>query len=299
MKFHFILCIFFAVVCDGVHLQKPQKKSNNPPQDQQLLLLLNKLWQLDKNRLVYGREIQISVQGRVSWNENAVADLATRPLFGNINSLVLEKPTFKAFIKLLDNYCKNIGENELITNTELFEKEEFLRLILESETMKEVYKFLKLKGKVGNSLNDFRQRLDELWFKPYYRKASTKIEDSSGFEHVFVGEIDAASQKVSGFHSWIQMYLEEKKNDLNYLGYLKQGNSSSILMSRFKWHNSVKSLGSMFIGTSPEYEIAVYTAIFLMEYSDFRFMINGTPVKVTCFGINRGKSIGTCYPDVL
>ncbi len=45
----------------------------------------------------------------------------------------------------------------------------------------------------------------------------TRVKDTSGFEHVFVGETD--SYKISGFHNWVQFYLEEKKNALTYKGY--------------------------------------------------------------------------------
>jgi len=41
--------------------------------------------------------------------------------------------------------------------------------------------------------------------------------DSSGFEHVFVGE--KKSDKINGFHSWVQMYLLQKSGNLDYLGY--------------------------------------------------------------------------------
>lgn len=41
--------------------------------------------------------------------------------------------------------------------------------------------------------------------------------DSSGFEHVFVGETD--SSKVLGLHNWIQFYLQEKSRNIDYTGY--------------------------------------------------------------------------------
>ena len=33
--------------------------------------------------------------------------------------------------------------------------------------------------------------------------------DSCGFEHVFVGESD--NGEISGFHNWVNFWLEEKK----------------------------------------------------------------------------------------
>lgn len=42
--------------------------------------------------------------------------------------------------------------------------------------------------------------------------------DSSGFEHVFVGETKSGTEIV-GFHNWIQFYLQEKNGTLDYKGY--------------------------------------------------------------------------------
>ena len=42
--------------------------------------------------------------------------------------------------------------------------------------------------------------------------------DSSGFEHVFVGESRNRAE-VIGFHNWIQFYLQEKKGLVDYKGF--------------------------------------------------------------------------------
>ena len=48
-----------------------------------------------------------------------------------------------------------------------------------------------------------------------------RILDSSGFEHVFVGE--TRKRSVTGFHSWIQFYLQEKMGKIDYRGYRDSG----------------------------------------------------------------------------
>lgn len=62
-----------------------------------------------------------------------------------------------------------------------------------------------------------KEVLYNLWFAFYGRSSKSTFTDSSGFEHVFVGE--HKSGKVTGFHSWVQMYLLEKNGRLDYMGY--------------------------------------------------------------------------------
>ena len=56
-------------------------------------------------------------------------------------------------------------------------------------------------------MEGFKQELKDYWFQFYERDSP---RDSSGFEHVFVGERDPGDRSVGGFHSWLQLYLEEK-----------------------------------------------------------------------------------------
>ena len=53
----------------------------------------------------------------------------------------------------------------------------------------------------------------------YRRTGDTKECDSSGFEHVFVGET-RGEKEVIGFHNWIQFYLQEKAGHVDYQGYI-------------------------------------------------------------------------------
>ena len=93
--------------------------------------------------------------------------------------------------------------------------------------------------------------------------------DSSGFEHVFVGETRGDSE-VIGFHNWIQFYLQEKAGHVDYQGYIlgtkvralscvlvkvrhntmfphltiyqpEDGPNSQLLTIKFKWKEQVNS----------------------------------------------------------
>lgn len=62
---------------------------------------------------------------------------------------------------------------------------------------------------------DFKDFMKTTWFGLYSRSGG--ILDSSAFEHTFVGEMKNGA--VTGFHNWIQFYLQEMAGNLNYYGY--------------------------------------------------------------------------------
>lgn len=65
-----------------------------------------------------------------------------------------------------------------------------------------------------SSAQAFRTALHQIWFGLYSRE--NRILGSSGFEHVFLGEIK--ENKVSGFHNWVFFSKEESNNKVNYKG---------------------------------------------------------------------------------
>lgn len=64
----------------------------------------------------------------------------------------------------------------------------------------------------------------------------------------------------------------------------------------FYIHYQVKPIGSSFIGTSPEFELALYTILyFCASGSHTDVSIAGQDVILTCFKMGRG-ALGTCHP---
>ena len=61
----------------------------------------NKLWDLDSNRLVYGRDYELDLQCCRRFNDG---DVASKPLFKRVDESIFQKPTFKTFLSLMDNY---------------------------------------------------------------------------------------------------------------------------------------------------------------------------------------------------
>lgn len=177
-------------------------------------LACNRLWHLDNNRLVPGKHYKIDLQkGKNAW---ANGDFAARPLFEWVDERAIkERPTFGCFLSLLDNYFADTGRSEEVSHEELRENEAFLDECLETSPMKYLYNYLVAKRRV-NSRAAFKSMLNNLWFKLYRRVVRN---DSSGFEHVFVGEI--RDGEVIGMHSWLQLYNEEKNGRLDYQGFIR------------------------------------------------------------------------------
>ncbi|XP_033367473.1 poly(U)-specific endoribonuclease-like [Parus major] len=109
---------------------------------------------------------------------------------------------------------------------------------------------------------EFVQDLKEMWFGLYSRGDGER--DSSGFEHVFSGEVKKG--KVSGFHNWIRFYLLEKQGGVNYFSHNFNGpwdTYPDVLGLQFSWDGFYKEVGSAFIGCSPEFEFGLYSLCFL------------------------------------
>lgn len=71
-------------------------------------------------------------------------------------------------------------------------------------------------------------------------------EDSCGFEHVFVGETKNG-QEVMGLHNWIQFYLQEKHNHVDYKGYKARDNKDTVRKHQTS-ANSPKTLNTRLKG---------------------------------------------------
>lgn len=55
----------------------------------------------------------------------------------------------------------------------------------QSKTVLSYHRWLSKNKKIAGDMNDFKKKLDSIWFGLYRRQIHN---DSSGFEHVFLGE---------------------------------------------------------------------------------------------------------------
>lgn len=81
-----------------------------------------------------------------------------------------------AFRVLLDNYEMDTSSQEVVSEQEQQENENFLRLVAESAVMQAVHQFLVGKGRAPADVNEFKQRLYNMWFKLYRRSYQDKFD---------------------------------------------------------------------------------------------------------------------------
>ncbi|KAM4700920.1 uridylate-specific endoribonuclease isoform 3-T3 [Discoglossus pictus] len=240
---------------NAVHSGKSGKDISN----EEIIQISEKLYKLDVNKAT-DSDIILNKQQQAE-NPGSQDDLSDEPLYKFVNEKLFSRPTYATFIKLMDNYDRKTGTDESYTADEIKEQEAFLQEIMKTKLMKELYHFFHHKG-LYHTEKEFVTDLQKMWFGLYSR--STGEADSSGFEHVFLGEVKKG--KVSGFHSWIRFYFLEKKGMMDYYSYNFDGPWTSypdVLGKQFHWDGYYKEVGTQFIGSSPEYDMGIYTLCFI------------------------------------
>ncbi|GCC20145.1 hypothetical protein chiPu_0018766 [Chiloscyllium punctatum] len=230
--------------------------------NEEILVVSEQIYSLDTNKATKN-EIHLNLQHSVSNSQTGTKiDYAQQRLFAYVNEEALfSRPTFAKFIALLNNYNRMTGIAEKFTVEQLAEQDMFITEIMKSSIMNKLYQVFRSK-KMYNSIAEFEEDLKKMWFGLYSR--ANNVLDSSGFEHIFSGEVKRG--KVSGFHSWIRFYLAEQNGELNYYSYNYDGPWTSypdVLAMQFNWNGYFKQVGSEFIGSSPEFDFAIYTLCFI------------------------------------
>ncbi|KAK2995309.1 hypothetical protein RJ640_023823 [Escallonia rubra] len=258
----------------------------------------NKLWELDLNRLVPGKDYQIDCgEGKKVYQKE---DMAEGSLFSWLSEDTFRRPTYSRFCSLLDNYNPHEGYKEDVSSQERQEQAAFTEEISRTAPIKYLHKYLSSKGIVSDNNEDFKSMITRLWFDNYGRGGTAN--SSSAFEHVFVGEIKhREEQEVSGFHNWVQFYLEEAKGRVDYQGYIfprRRGqipdSETQVLTIQFEWNGVLKSVSSTLVGVSPEFEVALYTLCFYMGGEDNYVDLGPYPVNIKCYRL--GNKLGSAFP---
>jgi poly(U)-specific endoribonuclease len=249
------------------------------------------IWTKDVNRLA-SADLTVNYQSQVA--ANTETDHASQRLFTHVDETKLEKPTYKTFLALLDNYLPDKGRAETATAAESAENSAFLNAFVGTTVSGVLEEFLICRGRVANRAA-YRSLLTKIWLDFYPRSSSVAAADSSGFEHVLVGEYSSTT-KVNGFHNWLSFYKKEKAGQLNYHGYVRKSEPGQV-GAVFKWNGRFKSMGSFFVGVSPEFDLAIYSLCYLVSpNARCPVVLNGRTVNIQTFDQN--GHIGTAYVEV-
>ncbi|XP_072942616.1 uncharacterized protein [Epargyreus clarus] len=269
--------------------------NKNGPSDIELQTLSEELLRKDVNNAA--KYVTVNYQEKTT--SFTKEDKAPQPLL-TIAPDAWNIPTIQKFLPLLDNYERDTLVNEYVTPQERNEENAFMDAIMATTVMRHLMNFLKDKGYVTQDPKQQRDFVKQMWFGLYSR-GKGKIS-SSGFEHIFVSELK--NGEVSGLHNWIYFSKEEAANRANYLGYLKyvEMNDKGVVMKlHFSQQGVDKPVDSMFIGTSPELEMAVYTLCFVTRAGEeCKLKLGNKDVDIVTHNFRyRSKNyIGSAYPQI-
>ncbi|KAL7296382.1 hypothetical protein TKK_0010395 [Trichogramma kaykai] len=243
--------------------------------------------------------IDVNYQGQRETKD--AKDEAPEPLFFVPLDLFEVLPPIELMRKLYDNYNLNSHYHEHVTLEEDIEENQFINSLLEQELLVYTMDFLASKGYFAKNFHEYKRILKDLWFRRFSRFNETAL-GSSGFEHVFLVE-KKHNRYITGLHNWIFFADEENSNKANYLGYVAKVDlhkKAAILKFYVSYLGKTK-LTSMFIGTPPEFEIALYTLCHFARPNKVCKVTLGN-VKVAIMthseSIDNQQVISTAFPKI-
>lgn len=225
--------------------------------------ICQQLWNVDVNRLHRGVEFDILPQINVSQRSNE--DKAGNRLIYYLKwELMRRRPTFRTFTDLLSSF-KPSPEGSSSQVRDLMQARDniqnFLTEVLKTRVFNELFWFLVRNKYIPPNKAKFGQGIFDIWFNG----KNTSQRSLSAFQKVFVGETVFNPRKIS-FRNWIQFYSLELKISLNYYGYVRfWKNDPMIISPMFSWRRGTAVSDNIFVGTSPEFELALYTLCFYLN----------------------------------
>lgn len=253
------------------------------PSAEEIRVISEQIWQADGNR-ASDADVQYNSTG-CSW-------------FTYVNEDIFKGPTYAAFIALMDNYNPVLGQAETCGAECRDEENAFLDSILNTRPIQLLHNWLFGNGLAPASQAEFKLQLCENFFMQYARSGAAAPLESSGFEHVFLGELRANRADATGFHNWITAYFREKSGDLMFGPYLDTC-PNQVEKYRSHIYGGYKPISSMFMRTSPEVEIALY-ALCISVHSGTNCPVrrDGVNLSMTSWDIvGLPKTVASAYPN--
>ncbi|XP_063974333.1 endoribonuclease CG2145-like isoform X2 [Diachasmimorpha longicaudata] len=279
-----------------IYSSNPTYSKGNSVTDDDLEKLAEALWIKDKNNA--WKYITLNLQKQTS--SSSQKDEAPQPLL-KVKDEAFQIPTIEKVLTIYDNYKLDSREAEYMGPLQRNEESLLVDTFLSTNVMSAAMRFLANKGYLRQDYYHYKETLRRMWFNLYPRGGETA--GSTGFEHVFLTELKLGTE-VSGLHNWIYFDAAEKNRRADYLGYIKKldlGDKAAILKLHTKFNNIDKPVTTMFIGTSPELEMALYTVCFFVRSEQpCPVSLGGSKFNIITHKIKRSGSdlIGSAYPDI-
>lgn len=243
-------------------------------------------------------KMTINYQGRTQ--SSASTDEAALPLITVSETDLDSVSSVKLMRKLYNNYELDTMTNEFVTPLEKREENDLVDAIMGTPVMRHAMAFLQQKGKVTPDPKTHRDLVKRIWFTLYSRGRG-RI-GSSAFEHVFLSETKNGT--ITGLHNWVYFHDEEVAGRIDYKGWLKKvelGRKGAVVKYRFSHNNINKPVNAMFVGTSPELEVALYTLCFeVRPDKECPISLGGNKLLIRTHTFRyRGKNlIGSAFPEI-
>ncbi|XP_011146267.3 poly(U)-specific endoribonuclease homolog isoform X2 [Harpegnathos saltator] len=282
-----------------IYSSNPTYSKENTVTDEDLEKLTETLYIKEMNNA--NQYITLNLQQKTT--SGSPTDQAPQPLL-TVSAEAFQIPTIQRVLSIFDNYQLDTHMDEYISPVQRQEEKLLIDTFLSTSVMSAAMRFLADKGFVQQDYYKYRDTLRGIWFNLFSR-GQGKI-GSAGFEQAFMAETRQADSgtEIYGLHNWIYFNAEETKRHIDYLGYMNKvdlGNKGSIVKVYVKFNGHDKPVTTMFVGTSPELEMALYTVCFYARPNGkCPVSLGGTKFNIVTYKFKyRGQDlIGTAYPEI-
>ncbi|GAB6024496.1 hypothetical protein CHUAL_009650 [Chamberlinius hualienensis] len=260
--------------------------------NQELLDISSQVWSADINRLTVG----LDWQGQTS--DGSTADLAPGPLCTGVPPEIDTNQLYVTLQGLFDDYERDENTPEDMTAGDETDIDNFLNQVTSTQAMEIVHTFLASKGLAPSDVAGFQVQLKDIWFTLYTRQG---VLGSSGGEHVLLGEIQNG-KSINGLHNWVRFCTQEEQGHINYLGYVDYYDLGGAYLIRnpFYWDDNYKPVGGFFIGTSPAFDLSIFTLCFYARPNALCTVnLNGYQTQIQTYTLDYDDStyVGSAYPN--
>ncbi|KYQ56334.1 Glyoxalase domain-containing protein 4 [Trachymyrmex zeteki] len=229
----------------GTAIYSPQYKIS----DDDLLMLTEELFV--KQEVDISKYLTLHLQSK---SEN-VTDVAKGPLI-YVQEETYDYPTILAIRALYDNYEHNSIVKETRTAEKRKREDFLLDMFVNTNVMARALRWLSDRGFIDPDDFERKDTLRRIWFNMFNGA-------TSGFERVFTSE--KYGTELLGVQDWIYFNYQESKNRIDYMGYvdiMKLGDRASLVKLNFQMDGIIRPNATIFVGTFPELEMALYTICF-------------------------------------